>query len=154
MKRSVILISFVCWMVLSGPSFAAAEKTPEALEKQYEAERNPRKRAEIARELMDQRLEELRATIGIGTGTMLEESSLILEKYRAALERLGPAVREAAHTGTSKRTEVHLRSHIRELENMKISVSTMERPFLEKLLAPAIQLREEVLYSIMHPPKK
>jgi hypothetical protein len=152
MKRSVVLISFVWWMAVSGPSFAAAEKTPEALEKQYEAERNPRKRAEIARELMNQRLEELRATIG--TGTMLEESSLILEKYRAALERLGPAVREAAHTGTSKSTEVHLRNHIRELENLKISVSMMERPFLEKLLAPAIELREEVLYSIMHPPKK
>ena len=152
MKRSVVLIGFVCWMVVSGPSFAAAEKTPEALEKQYEAERNPRERAEIARELMNQRLQELRATIG--TGTMLEESSLPLEKYRGALERLGPAVREAAHTGTSKRTEVHLRSHIRELENLKINVSTMERPLLEKLLAPAIQLREEVLYSIMHPPKK
>jgi hypothetical protein len=152
MKRSVVLISFVWWMAVSGPSFAAAEKTPEALEKQYETERNPRKRAEIARELMNQRLEELRAAVG--TGTMLEQSSPSLEKYRAALERLGPAVREAAHTGTSKRTEVHLRSHIRELENLKINVSTMERPFLEKLLAPAIELREEVLYSIMHPPKK
>jgi hypothetical protein len=30
----------------------------------------------------------------------------------------------------------------------------MERPFFEKLLAPAVALREELLYSIMHPSKK
>jgi hypothetical protein len=152
MRQGLIVTIIGFWMV-SGLTYAAAEqKPPEALEKQYEAEKNPRKRAEIARELMNQRLEELRSRVS--TGDMLEESSPPLEHYRAALERLGLAVREAAHTGTSKSTEVHLRNHIRELENLKISVSVMERPFLEKLLAPAIALREEVLYSIMHPPKK
>jgi len=152
MDGRVALTGFVLGLAMLVPSLAAVAKTPEILEKQYDAEKNPRKRAEIARGLMTLRLEELRAAIG--TGNLLEESSLALEHYRAALDRLGPAVREAAHTGTSKSSEVHLRNHIRELENMKVRVSAMERPFFEKLLAPAVALREELLYSIMHPSKK
>ena len=52
MKRRVLLTSFGIWMAILGLSYAtAAEKTPEALEKEYEGEKNPRKRAEIARDL-------------------------------------------------------------------------------------------------------
>ena len=128
---------------------AAAEKTPAVLEAEYERENNPRKRADLAKKLMDQRREELRARIA--TGRLLEETSLELVRYQAALDRLASAVRAANHSGTSKSAETHLRTHINVLEGLKISVSSTERPLLDRLLSNVVQLREEVLYGLMHP---
>jgi hypothetical protein len=126
-------------------------KDPAVLEQAYELEPNPRKRADLARDLMDQRLETLGSFLS--SGTMLEERSPRLGNYLAALDRLETAVQEAAHTGTSKRAEIHLRRHLNRLENFKLTVSVLERSVLEELIARLEEVREEVLYSIMFPPE-
>ena len=140
-----------CLMLLVLPC-RAAEKSPEALEQEYDAQKNPRKRAEIARELMTQRLTQLREFIS--TGTMLDESSASIKNYQGALERLASAVRAAQHTGTFKSTETHLRTQLTGLENMKLAVSATERPLVEQVVSRVTALREEVLYILMHPPEK
>ena len=133
-------------------SALAGEKSPEVLEQEYQDQKNPRKRADIAKELMTQRLAQLRAFVG--TGTMLDESSPQIANYQSAFDRLASAVREAQHNGTSKNAETFLRTQMNGLENVKLAVSATERPLVEKLLSNVTALREEVLYSIMHPAEK
>jgi hypothetical protein len=134
-----------------GPSPAcAAEKPPEVLEQEYQREKNPRKQADLARQLIVQRLELLRARIG--TGMMLEESTPEVDRYQTAIEMLGRATKQAAHTGTSKNAEKALRDQSHELDNLKILVSQGERPLIDHLLAEVSELREELLYGIMLPP--
>jgi hypothetical protein len=143
-------------LVLSLGIFAtvarAAEKPPEVLEQEYQKQKNPRKRADIARDLMSQRLALLRKFIG--TGTMLDESSAEISNYQSALDLLAAAVREAQHNGTSKDSETFLRSQMNGLEDLKLAVSAVERPLIDGLLANVTALREEILYGIMHPPEK
>jgi hypothetical protein len=136
-------------MAFSVPPTIAEPKTPQEIEQQYDREKNPRKRAELARDLMDLRLKELRSTVS--EGTMIQESSAEVSDYMSALERLADAVRAADHTGTSKQTEMHLREHSRELENLRLNVSSQEGKVVERALALVNELREEVLYSIMIP---
>ena len=61
------------------------------------------------------------------------------------------AVTAAAHTGTSKSTEMHLRRQVRDLENLKTNVAYFDRPAIEKIIERAEALREKILYSIMNP---
>ena len=67
---------------------------------------------------------------------------------------LEKAVSEASHTGTSKKAEVHLRRHTREMETLRISVSFNEREALDEVLSRIMNLRQEILYSIMNPPRE
>ena len=135
-------------LAVAGPE----DQNAEALQAAYEKESNPRKRSELAMELMIVRLERLRARIAIGT--MLEQSSPELAKYHAACEQLASSVRQAAHNGTSKKAEKHLRDQIYDLDQLKMSVSAVERSQVDRLIARVVELREEVLYSLMHPPKE
>jgi len=147
-KSYLILGVFAVWIA---PSPAcSAEKSAEVLEQEYQRENNPRKQAEIARKLMVQRLELLRTRIG--TGTMLDESSPELGHYQSSIEMLSSAVREAAHTGTSKDAEQDLRDQSHELDNLRILVSAGERPLIDYLLTSVSDLREELLYGLMLPP--
>ena len=151
MKRVSAIITIGFWIMCLPLSPAwAAEKSAKALERDYQQEDNPRKQADIARKLLTQRLEELRSRIG--TGRMLEKSSPELADYQAAIRMLGTAVREAAHTATSKDAEKQLRDQSHELDDLKILVSAGERPLINRLLTKVSDLREEILYGLMLPP--
>ena len=52
---------------------------------------------------------------------------------------------------TSKNTEVFLRRHGRDLENLKRNVPYFDQPEIEKLSERAAELRAQILYSIMKP---
>jgi hypothetical protein len=120
------------------------------LEQRYERESNPRRQAGIVVDLMKHRFEQLKAAYD---AVDPEQQSRTGEAYLSELERLGTAVAAARHTGTSKNAEVFLRRHLRDLESLKTNVSYFDRPAIEKLLERAGELREQILYSIMHPPK-
>ena len=83
---------------------------------------------------------------------MLEKSTPELGHYQAAIKLLGTAVKQAAHTGTSKEAEKALRDQSHELDDLKILVSAGERPLVEQLLKQASDLREDILYGLMLPP--
>ena len=149
--RAAATIGF--WILCCGLLAAsAAEKSSEALEQEYKKETNPRKQADIARKLIDQRLEQLRARSG--TGIMLDESSPELAHYQSAIEMLGAAVRESSHTGTAKNAEKKLRDQAQELDDLRVAVSAGERPLLTRLLSQVAELRKEILYSLMLPPQE
>jgi hypothetical protein len=151
MKRvSAYVLIGLCSICLALPAAWAAEKSAALLEREYQKENNPRKQADIARKLVVQRLDQLRARIA--TGQMLEPSSPELAHYQAAVKMLGTAVRKAAHTGTSKNAEKELRDQTHELDNLKILVSAVERPLVDRLLTQVNSLREEFLYGLMLPP--
>lgn len=153
LKRAFVLAIIGVWMVVAGVALAAAaEKSLEALEREYQAQKNPRKRAKLALAMMDRHLQQLHSAVK--RGTALHKVNPVLEGYLAALDRLAVDAREAAHTGTSKSIEVELRRHVRDFENLKMNVSFLERAPLEKVIARVVQVREEVLYSIMHPRKE
>ena len=153
MGRAYLLAILALCLAFRGPLAAAFEqKTPEALEKDIAKEGNARKRASMARDLLSQRLQLLRARIA--TGNMLEESSPEIAAYGAALGMFGDAVKEAAHAGTSKNAEQFLRDQIRDLDNFKMNVSATERPYLERIVARAGALRGELLDGLMHPQPK
>jgi hypothetical protein len=151
MGRAYLLAFFALCLAFGGTAAVAGQqKTPEALEKEIQREANARKRADLARDLLKQRLELLRKRIA--TGIMLEESSPELGNYDAALGMFGSAVKAAAHTGTSKNAEQFLRDQIHDLEDFKMNVSVTEQPYLEEILARAGGLRGELLDSLMRPP--
>ena len=54
----------------------------------------------------------------------------------------------------SHRPETFLRTQIYGLENLKLAVSAAERPLIDQLLSDVTALREQTLYSLMHPPEK
>ncbi len=148
--RAAVILLLLC---LSAPPGQAAEpKSLELLEQAFSQQKDSRKRARIALEILDLHLLSIRSFVA--TGTMMEENNSILPPYTAALARLSAANSEAAHTGTSKNIEVGLRRHSRELEQIQISVSSDERPLIEAVMKQVLQLREAVLYSVMHPPSK
>jgi hypothetical protein len=101
---------------------------------------------------MGARLEQLRSALE--SGTLLQESTPELRNYLDALDRLGSAVREARHANTSKQSEMHLRSHLRELGNLKMDVSMAEREILDQVIKQVSDLREELLYGILVPEKE
>lgn len=124
------------------------EKTPARLEQQYDQESNPKKRARLAIDLTKMRMNLLRSAYKAGNPDQENEG---MENYLAAVDRLGRAVREASDAGTSKRAEVNLREQVRQLEGLKMDVSYLERPVLEKVIAQVTRLREEILYSVLKP---
>ena len=144
------------WMILFfliGNGIAAAEENREAiqLEQRYDRESdNPRRQAGIALDLTKSRFEQLRAAYDAGNP---EQQKTATEAYRGALDRLQTSVAAARHTGTSKKTEVFLRQHGRDLDNLKMNVSYFVRPEIEKLGDRAAEVREQILYSIMNPEK-
>lgn len=151
MKRvPAYLVIGLCAMFLAQPGASGAEKTPEMLERDYQKQDNPRKQADIARKLLDQRLEQLRERID--TGRMLVESTPELAHYRAAVKMLGTAVRKASHNGTSKKAEKELRDQSHALDDLKIMVSAKERPLVNRLLTQVSDLRDKILYGLMLPP--
>ena len=133
---------------LGASAALAEEKSPALLEQQYDREPNARKRARLAIELTRGRLTQLRAAYDAEDSEPREKA---VEAYRAALERLETAVTAAAHAGTSKTAEMHLRRQGRDLENFKTNVTYLDRPAVEKLIAHVAALREQILYSLMNP---
>ena len=133
-------------------SAAAEPKTVEQLEIRFTQEKDLRRRARLALDILDLRFEAIRGFVA--TGTMLEANNTVLPSYEVALARLDEAVHAAAHAGTAKRIEVGLRRHMKDLEQLRMKVSSSERPLVEALAARVEKLREAVLYSIMHPKQK
>ena len=144
------------WVILFfliGNGIAAAEDNQEAtqLEQRYDRESdNPRRQAGIAVDLTKSRFEQLREAYDAGDA---EQQKVAIDAYQSALERLEASVTAARHVGTSKKTEVFLRRHGRDLENLKLNVSYFVRPDIEKLSDRAAEVRQEILYSIMNPEK-
>ena len=143
------------WMILfflmTGGGTAAAEENQEAikLEQRYDRESdNPRRQTGIAVDLAGSRFDQLRSAYDTGNSELQKEA---LEAYGEALDRLETAVAAARHVGNSKKAEVFLRRHGRDLENLKTNVSYLDRPEIEKLCERAAQMRELILYSIMSP---
>ena len=150
MSREFAIASLALWMGLAGSApVAAKDKTPEQMEQQYDQEKSAKKRAEVARNLMNARLEQLRSALE--SDTLLQESGPELRNYLAAVGRLGSAVREAHHAGTSKQSEMHLRSHLRELGNIKMDISMSEQEILDPAIKQVSELREGILYGILMP---
>ncbi len=153
MTRAIVIAIIGFCLAVEVLSLRAAEdKNPEAIEKEYLKESNPRRQANLARDLMKLRLEELHARLEIGT--MLEPDSPELANYQKAIEWLGAAVHKASHAGTSKSAEQLLRDQIYDLNEFKMNLSAAERPLLEPIISRAVKLREEILYSLMHPPEE
>ncbi|MBI3896087.1 MAG: hypothetical protein HY313_09170 [Acidobacteria bacterium] len=72
----------------------------------------------------------------------------------AALERLEVAVRDASNFGVSKKAEISLRKQARILTDLKMHVSYLDKPAIDKILARVAKLHQEILYSIMNPPQR
>ena len=150
------------WMILfflmTGMGTATAQENQEiallearatSLEQRYDRESdNPRRQTGIAVDLAKSRFEQLRSAYDTGDSEQWTEA---LEDYRGAVDRLETAVTAARNVGNSKRAEVFLRRHSRDLENLKTSVSYLDRPEVEKLCDRAADLRERILYSILSP---
>jgi len=146
------LIIAVAVLCMTAPGLAASGpqlSKNELFEQQYAKESNPRKRADLAKKIAKQRLEELRTRIA--NGIMLEQASPELQKYQEIIEGLGDSVREAAHNGTTKSAEKFLRDQIHTLDDLKMNLSSSERPFLEKIIERTDALREEMLDALMRP---
>jgi hypothetical protein len=143
------------WMILFFLTIAvgvSAQENPAIaqLEQRYQRETNPRRQAGIAADLMKHRLEQLRSAYDTGEPEPWNQAA---DAYLEALNRLETAVAAARHVRTSKNAEVFLRQQGRDLESLKTNVSYDDRPAVEKLLERAAELREQILYSIMHPEK-
>jgi hypothetical protein len=137
--------------LLSASASAAEPKSVEQLETSFGQEKDQRKRAQLALQILDLRLEALRAFVG--TGTMIEDNNTVLPPYDAALTRLRETVDAAAHAGTSKRAEVGLRRHMKDIEQVRMNVSAAERPLIEAVAGRVEKAREAVLYGLMAPKK-
>ena len=124
------------------------ENAPFLLEEKYDRESNPKKRVLIAIKLMEVSLKQIRFAYKTEVPTKGEEA---IEQYLSAVDRLERAEIEAADTGYSKRAEIHLRQQARGLENLKISLSVMDRALVEKAVKRVTSLRETILYNIMDP---
>ena len=151
--RWTILVLIVVWGGVgpgAGPA-AAQENISVRLEQQYDQESNPKKRVKLAIELTKERLNQLRGAYDTEDAGKREEA---VEAYLVALHRLETAVTAAAHGGSSKSAEMHLRRQGRDLENLKTNVSYFDRPALEKVIGRVVALREQILYSIMNPRKE
>jgi hypothetical protein len=148
----------ILFFLMAGMATAAAQEDQDiailearatALEQRYDRESdNPRRQTEIAVDLSKNRFDQLRSVYDTGDPELWKES---LEAYRGAVDRLETAVVAARNAGNSKKAEVFLRRHSRDLENLKTSVSYLDRPEIEKLCDRAASLRERILYSILNP---
>ena len=154
--KSVISAAAV-WVLLSGnvaslPALdgkgAPNENAPFLLEQKYSRESKPKNRVKIAIKLTDVRLQQMRSAYDTVNSEKEKEA---IKHYLSAVDLLVQAVRSASDTGYSKRAEIHLRRHERELEHLKMSLSVMDRASVEKVAGQVTRLREEILYTIMNP---
>lgn len=154
--KSVISAAAV-WVLLSGnvASLSALdgkgapnENAPFLLEQKYSRESKPKNRVKIAIKLTDMRLQLMRSAYDTGN---FEKEKKALGQYLSAVDLLVQAVRSASDTGYSKRAEIHLRRHERDLNNLQMSLSVMDRMPVEKAAEKVTILREEILYTIMNP---
>ncbi len=121
---------------------------PFLLEQKYDRETKPKNRVKIAIKLTDMRLQQMRS---VYDAVDPEKEKEAIGQYLSAVELLGQAVMSASDTGYSKRAEIHLRRHERELKNFQMSLSVMDRTSVEQVAGQVTRLREEILYSIMNP---
>lgn len=154
--KSVILAAAVL-VVFSGSlaSLSALDgkgvpnaNAPFLLEQKYDRETKPKNRVKIAIKLTDMRLQLMRSSYDTVDPEKAKEA---ITQYRSAVDLLVQAVRSASDTGYSKRAEIHLRRHERELKNLQMSLSVMERTSVEQVAGQVTNLREEILYDIMNP---
>jgi hypothetical protein len=127
------------------------EKTPAQLEELYEKEPNPKNRVKLAVELADDRLKGMLA--GYDSGDPAKESATA-ETYLSAVDRLERSLEANTSGGAAKDAEIHLRHQVQSLENLRMTLSASEKTPVEKALARATQVHEDVLNRIMHPKKK
>lgn len=125
-----------------------SENAPFLLEQKYSQESNPKTRVKIAIDLTGMRLKQLRYFYDEADYENVQKA---LEQYLAAVDLLGQAVTSASDLGYSKRAEIHFRQQTRELENLKMSLSVMDRADVEKAAEQVTSLRESILYGIMNP---
>ena len=129
---------------------ALSENAPFLLEQKYSRESKPKNQVKIAIKLTDMRLQLMRSAYD----TMnFEKEKEALGQYLSAVDLLVQAVRSASDAGYSKRAEIHLRRHERDLKNLQMSLSVMDRMPVEKAAEQVTILREEILYDIMNPRK-
>ena len=154
--KSVILAAAVL-VLLSGnlSSLSALDgkgvpsaNAPFLLEQKYNRETKPKNRVKIAIKLTDMRLQLMRSSYDTVNSEKAKEA---IGQYLSAVDLLVQAVRSASDAGYSKRAEIHLRRHERELKNFQMSLSVMDRMPVEKVAEQITILREEILYDIMNP---
>lgn len=127
------------------------EKTPAQLEELYEKETNPKNRVKLAVELADDRLKEM--LMAYDAADPAKESAAA-ETYLSAVDRLEKALDANTSGGAAKDAEIHLRHQVQSLGNLRMTLSATEKTPVEKALARATQVHEDVLNRIMHPKKK
>jgi hypothetical protein len=127
------------------------EKTPAQLEELLAKETNPKNRVKLAVELADDRLREMLA--GYDAADPARESATT-EIYLSAVDRLEKALDANTSGGTAKDAEIHLRHQMQSLGTLRMTLAASEKTPVEKALARATQLHENVLNTIMHPRKK
>ncbi len=127
---------------------APSANAPFLLEQKYNRETKPKNRVKIAINLTDVRLQLMRSAYDTMNSEKEKEA---IGQYLSAVDLLVQAVRSASDTGYSKRAEIHMRRHERELQQLKMSLSVMDRASVEKAAGKVTSLREEILYSIMNP---
>lgn len=154
--KSVISVAAVL-VLLSGnlPSLSALDgkgapsaNAPFLLEQKYSREAKPKNRVKIAIKLTDMRLQQMRSAYDT---VNYEKEQEAIGHYLSAVDLLVQAVRSASDAGYSKRAEIHLRRHERDLKNLQMSLSVMDRMPVEKAAEQITILREEILYDIMNP---
>ena len=138
---------------LIGNAFAAGgpEKTPAQLEALFEKETNPKNRVKIAVELADDRLKE---TLAAYDAADPAKESAAVEIYLSAADRLEKALHANTNGGAAKDAEIHLRHQMQSLGTLRMTLAVSEKTPVEKALARATQVHEDVLNRIMHPKKK
>ncbi len=121
---------------------------PFLLEQKYNRETKPKNQVKIAIKLTDMRLQLMWSAYD---AVDPEKGKEAITQYLSAVDLLVQAVRSASDTGYSKRAEIHLRRQERELKNLQMSLSVMERTSVEQVAGQVTRLREEILYDIMNP---
>ena len=129
----------------------AQERTPAQLEALYEKETNPKNRLKLAVEISDGRLKEMLAAYDAADPA---KQSPALESYLSGVGRLEKALDANTSGGAAKDAEIRLRHQVQSLGNLRMTLSASEKTPVEKALARATQVHEDVLNKIMHPKKK
>jgi hypothetical protein len=132
-------------------SAASQEKTPAQLEELYEKETNPKNRVKLAVALADDRLKEVLAAFDVADPA---KQSATAETYLSAVDRLEKTLDANTSGGADKDAEIRLRHQVQSLGNLRMMLAASERTPVEKALARATQVHEDVLNRIMHPKKK
>lgn len=128
----------------------AAEKTPSQLEAEYGREPNPKKRLNLAVDLMDERLKQILAAFETDDSAKQSEAT---DNYLSAVDRLEKAVSENSNGGATKNAEIRLRRQTKTLRDLRMTLSFPEQSSVDKALERVTELHEQLLNSIMRPRK-